>query len=153
MAKTTIEVVLQDDVEHLGRCGDVVRVKRGYARNYLLPRGFAAVATRGSVAQIEHHKAIALKRAAKITAEAQARAGELTDVSVEIAAQAGETGKLFGSVGTRDIAVALAAAGHTVDRKKLKLQEPLKALGEYEVAVKLGHEITATVKVVVVRSQ
>jgi len=153
MASTTIEIVLQDDVEHVGRCGDVVRVKPGYARNYLLPRGLAARATRGSVAQIKHHKALALKRASKLTAAAQSRAGELADVSVEIAAQAGEAGKLFGSVGTRDIAAALAAAGHKVDRKKIKLSEPIKALGEHEVSIKLGHEISATVKVTVVRSQ
>ncbi len=153
MAKTTVEIVLQDDVEHVGRCGDVVRVKPGYARNYLLPRGLAAMATRGSVAQIAHHKAIALKRASKLMAEAQARAGQLTEVSVEIPAQAGEGGKLFGSVGARDIAAALEAAGHSVDRKKIKLSEPLKALGEHEVSIKLGHEITATVKVNVVRAE
>ena len=153
MSSTTIEIVLQDDVEHLGRCGDVVRVKPGYARNYLLPRGLAVRATRGSVAQIEHHKAAALKRAAKINAAAQASAGQLSEVEVEITAQAGETGKLFGSVGVRDIAAALQAAGHDIDRKKIKLQEPLKELGDHDVTIKLGFEVSATIKVKIVAAE
>ena len=150
MSKGTVQIVLQDDVEHLGRCGELVRVKPGYARNYLLPRGLAAVATRGSVAQIEHQQATALKRAAKLSAAATAHAAELSAVSVEISAQAGEGGKLFGSVGARDIAAALAAKGVEIDRKKIKLAEPIKELGDHEVEVKLAHGVSATIKVAVV---
>lgn len=150
MAKTTIQIVLQDDVEHLGRCGELVRVKPGYARNYLLPRGLAAVATRGSVAQIEHARAVALKRAAKLSADAQSAAAKLSTVTVEITAKAGESGKLFGSVGAKDIAAALEAKGVEVDRKKIALDEPIKDLGEHDVTIKLGYEVTATIKVTVV---
>lgn len=153
MARTTVQVVLQDDVEHLGRCGELVRVKPGYARNYLLPRGLAAVATRGNVAQIEHQKKLALKRAAKLSASAQQRAAELEAVSVEVSAQAGANGKLFGSVGTRDIAAALEAKGVEIDRKKIKLAEPIKELGEHEVSVKLGYDVSATIKVSVVAAE
>lgn len=149
MAKQTVQVVLQDDVENLGRAGELVRVKPGYARNYLLPRGLAAVATRGSVAQIEHAKAVAKKRAAKLSADAQTRAAALSDVSVEIAANAGDSGKLFGSVGAKDIAAALEAKGFAVDKKRILLDEPIKDVGEHQVAIKLGYEVTATIKVVV----
>ncbi len=142
-----MQVVLRDDVENLGRSGDVVRVKPGYARNYLIPRGLASAATHGNVAQIEHEKRVAVARAAKLRQEAQGRAGELSAVTVEIAAQAGDNNKLFGSVGTRDIAQALAAKGVEVDRKKIVLEEPIKETGEYDVAIKLGYEVQATVKV------
>ena len=150
MAKQSVQVVLRDDVENLGRSGELVTVKPGYARNYLIPRGLAAVATHGNVRQIEHEKAMAIRRAAKMRASAEARAAELSRVAVEIAAKAGENEKLFGSVGAKDIAAALAARGVEVDRKKVQLDEPIKALGEYEVPVKLGYEVAATVKVTVV---
>lgn len=153
MAKQQIEVVLQDDVENLGRCGEVVRVKPGYARNYLLPRGLAATATRASVRQIEHQKKVAAKRAEKLSADASAQAARLAAVSVEIGAQAGETGKLFGSVGARDIAAALEAKGVEIDRKRILLDEPIKELGEHEVAIKVGYEVNATIKVNVVAAE
>lgn len=150
MARQSVKVVLRDDVENLGRSGELVTVKPGYARNYLLPRGLAAIATHGNVKQIEHEKEMAIKRAAKMRVTAQERAAELSKASVEIAAQAGESGKLFGSVGAKDIAEAFAAQGVEVDRKKIQLAEPIKELGEYEVPIKLGYEVSATVKVKVV---
>ncbi len=150
MAKTTVQVILRDDVEHLGRSGDLVKVKPGYARNFLLPRGLAAIATRGNIAQIEHEKKAALARAAKQRAAAQARAGELDGVSVEISAKAGDNKKLFGSVGAKDIAAALEAKGIDVDRRKIVLDEPIKELGEHEVAIRLGYEVSGTIKVQVV---
>lgn len=150
MAKNTVQIVLKDDIDKLGRCGELVRVKPGYARNYLLPRGLAAMATRGSVAQIEHEKALATKRAATLHATVAERAAQLAAVSVEIAAQAGENGKLFGSVGSKDIAAALAEKGVEVDKKKIVLSEPIKEIGEHEVTVKLGYEVSATIKVTVV---
>lgn len=150
MASQTVQVVLRDDIENLGRSGELVRVKPGYARNYLIPRGLAAPATHGNVAQIEHEKRVAVARAAKLRQEAQGRAGELSAVVVEITAQAGENKKLFGSIGTRDIAQALAAKGVEVDRKKILLDEPLKEVGEHPVVIKLGHEVQATIKVRVI---
>lgn len=143
-------VVLRDDVDNLGRSGDVVKVKPGYARNYLIPRGLAKLATHGNVAQIEHEKKAAISRAAKLRTAAQGRAGELSNVAIQIAAQAGENQKLFGSIGTRDIAEALAAKGFDVDRRKIVLAEPIKQLGEYEVAVRLGYDVNAKIKVTVV---
>lgn len=145
-----MQVVLRDDVENLGRSGDLVRVKPGYARNYLIPRGLASPATHGNVAKIEHEKRVAVARAAKLRQEAQGRAAGLAAVTVEIAAQAGDNNKLFGSVGARDIAQALAAKGVEVDRKKILLAEPIKELGEHEVPIKLGYDVQATVKVRVV---
>lgn len=150
MARQTVEIVLRDDVDNLGLCGEVVRVKPGFARNYLLPRGLAAVATRGNVAQIEHEKRLARARAEKLRAGAEERAAELSKVSVEITAQAGEGGKLFGSVGSKDIAAALAAKGVEVDRKKFLLPDPIKELGEHEVAIKLGLDVQAKIKVTIV---
>ncbi|MEC7519424.1 MAG: 50S ribosomal protein L9 [Myxococcota bacterium] len=145
-----MQVVLRDDVENLGRSGELVRVKPGYARNYLLPRGLAAIATHGNVAQIEHEKKAAVARAKKLRASAEERAAELSKVSVEISAQAGENQKLFGSVGSKDIAEALTAKGVEVDRKKIQLDEPIKELGDYDIAIKLGYEVSATIKVKVV---
>ena len=152
MAKSTVQVVLRDDVENLGRSGELVRVKPGYARNFLLPRGLAAVATHGNVAQIEHEKKAALARAAKLRAGAEEEAAKLNSASVQIGAQAGEGGKLFGSVGTKDIANALEAKGFTVDRRKIALAEPIKETGDHQVTIKLGHEVQATLKVVVVNA-
>lgn len=150
MAKTTVQVILRDDVEHLGRSGELVRVKPGYARNFLLPRGLAAIATRGNIAQIEHEKKAALARAAKLRASAEQRAGQLDGVRVEISAKAGDNEKLFGSVGAKDIADALEAQGIEIDRKKIVLPDPIKELGDHDVPIKLGYEVTGTVKVTVV---
>ena len=146
-----IQVVLKDDVEKLGTSGEVVKVKPGYARNYLLPRGLAVVATRGNIVQVEHEKKVAVARAAKFKADAGAIAKTLEGVAVEIAVQVGEGDKLFGSVGVKDIAEALEKKGQKIDRKKILLAEPIKALGEYAVTVKLGYEVTGTVKVTVVK--
>jgi len=153
MAKQSVKVVLRDDVENLGRSGELVTVKPGYARNYLIPRGLASIATHGNVKQIEHEKEMAIKRAAKMRASAEGRAAELGKVSVEIAAQAGESDKLFGSVGAKDIAEALQAQGVEVDRKKIQLADPIKELGEYDVPIKIGYEVSATVKVKVVAAE
>ena len=100
---TNIQVVLRDDVDNLGKSGDLVRVKPGYARNFLFPRGLAAIATRGNVTQIEHVKKVALARAAKAKGELEGVAKSLGALSIELVMQAGEGDKLFGSVGTKDI--------------------------------------------------
>ncbi len=146
-----IQVVLKDDVEKLGKSGEIVKVKPGYARNFLLPRGLAVVASRGNVVQVEHEKKVAVARAAKFKADLGAVAKTLEGVAVEIAVQVGEGDKLFGSVGVKDIAEALEKKGQKIDRKKILLAEPIKALGEYTVSIKLGYDVTGTVKVTVVK--
>lgn len=146
-----IQVVLKDDVEKLGKSGEIVKVKPGFARNFLLPRGLAVVATRGNIVQVEHEKKVAIARASKLKADASAVAKTLDGISVEIAVQVGEEGKLFGSVSTKDIAEALEKKGHKIDKKKILLDEHIKALGEYSVGIKLGYDVTGTIKVNVVK--
>ena len=146
---STVEVVLRENLEHLGSIGDVVKVRRGYARNYLLPRGLAVVASRGSVKQIEHEKAIQARRAAKLRAEQEHIAKELESVVVMVAKEAGEDGKLFGSVTSSEVLEGLKAKGVEleIDKKKLVMPEKaIKEVGSYEIGVKLPHGLTATVK-------
>jgi large subunit ribosomal protein L9 len=149
---TNIQVVLKDAVEKLGKSGEIVKVKPGYARNYLLPRGLAAPATRGNVAQVEHEKQVALARSAKLRGDAEAVAKRIDGVVIQIKMQAGEGDRLFGSVGTKDIAEALKTKGHEVDRKKILLPEPIKFAGEHAVTLKLGYDVAATIKVNVVKA-
>ncbi|MEM7436969.1 MAG: 50S ribosomal protein L9 [Myxococcota bacterium] len=147
---STVEVVLKDNLEHLGSIGDVVRVRRGYARNYLLPRGLAVVATRGNVRQIEHEKAIQAARIAKLRQEQETVAQKLAKVTVMVAKEASEEGKLFGSVTSNDILDALKAKGVDVEIDKRKLimpDQPIKEVGSYEIGVKLPYGLTGTIKV------
>ncbi|MGF1469431.1 MAG: 50S ribosomal protein L9 [Sandaracinaceae bacterium] len=153
MARQTIKVVLKHDVDNLGHSGELVRVKPGYARNYLIPRGLAALATRANMAAIEHERQAALARAAKAKAEAEGRAAVLQGLEVEISAQAGDNEKLFGSVGAKDIAEALVSKAFEVDRRKIQLAEPIKELGVHPVEIKLGQTISATIQVRVVRAE
>ena len=148
-----IQVILKEDVPNLGRSGELVSVKPGYGRNYLIPQGLAVVASRKNVAQMEHEKRAIEARSAKQRKDAEALAGTMKDVTVEISRQVGEGDKLFGSVTTRDIEEALAAQGHKVDRKKIHLHEPIKALGQYTVDVKIAREVTIQIKVWVVAKQ
>jgi large subunit ribosomal protein L9 len=143
-----VEVVLKDNLKHLGSIGDVVRVRRGYARNFLLPRGLAVVASRGNVRQIEHEKAIQAQRIAKLRSAQEEVVLELGKVTVMIAKEAGEDGKLFGSVTSNDVLEGLKAKGiDDVDKKKLVMPaEIIKEVGSYEVGVKLPYGLTATVK-------
>jgi large subunit ribosomal protein L9 len=145
-----IQVVLQHDVDKLGKSGDLVRVRPGFARNFLLPRQLAVPATTAAVNRIEHAKAVALARAEKAKKEARDAAGALANVSVSIGHKAGEDGKLFGSVTAKDIEAALAAKGVKIDRRAIHLAEPIRAVGSYEVTLKLASDITATIKVEVV---
>jgi large subunit ribosomal protein L9 len=148
-----MQVILRDDMDNLGKSGEVVNVKPGYARNYLLPRGLAIKATAGDVKRVEHEKRVIAARAAKQAKEAQAEADKLSQVSVSIARAVGEEEKLYGSVTSRDIAEALAGQGVKVDSKKIHLDEPIKTLGMTEVGVKLGRGVTAKVKVWVVKEE
>jgi large subunit ribosomal protein L9 len=142
-----IQVVLQLDVDKVGKSGDLVRVRPGFARNYLLPRQLAVRATTAAVHRLEHEKAVALARADKSKKEAREVADKLTALSVKIEQKAGEDGRLFGSVTAKDIEAAVKALGLAVDRKRIMLAEPIKATGIYEIPVKLISDVTATLKV------
>jgi large subunit ribosomal protein L9 len=145
-----IQVILQGDVGSLGKSGDLVRVRPGFARNYLLPRQLAVPATAGAVKRIEHDKAVALARAEKTKKEARAAADKLGALKVTIAHKAGDDGRLFGSVTTKEIEKALAAQGVVIDRRKMHLADPIKSVGAYEVPVHLVADVSASIKVEVV---
>jgi large subunit ribosomal protein L9 len=147
-----VRVVLREDVQHVGAVGELVRVRAGFARNFLLPRGMAALATAGSIRQIEDHKRQALARAAKLKAAANEAASKLNGLSVTISRQAGESDRLYGAVTSKDVSEALHAKGHNIDKKDLVLSDAIKALGEHAVTVKLGSGVDATIKVVVTKS-
>lgn len=146
-----MKIILQEEVEKLGRRGEVVEVADGYARNFLLPRKLAIPATGGNLKRLEQIRAQLAKRTASEKASAEQLAQTLNFVSVTIARKAGESDQLFGSVTAADIAEALAAQGFNVDKRRIQLDEPIKLIGEYQVTVKLMHDVTSTVKVVVVR--
>ena len=148
-----MQVILRDDMDNLGKSGEVVNVKPGYARNYLLPRGLAIKATASDVKRVEHEKRVIAARTAKLAKEAQAEADGLSKVSVSIARAVGEEEKLYGSVTSRDIADALAEKNVKIDSKKIHLEEPIKTLGMTEVQIKLGRGVNATVKVWVVKKE
>jgi large subunit ribosomal protein L9 len=146
---STVEVVLKENLDHLGSIGDVVKVRRGYARNYLLPRGLAVVASRGNVKQVEHEKAVQAQRIAKLRAEQEEVVAQLSKVTVMVAKEAGEDGRLFGSVTSNDVLEGLLAKGVDVEVDKKKLVMPDKAIkevGSYEIGVKLPYGLTAIVK-------
>lgn len=148
---TPIKVVLQKDVDTLGRGGDVVRVRPGYARNYLVPRGLAVPATEGNLKRVDELRRIAAAQAQKALGEAKEQQQKIEAVSVKIERSVGDEGKMYGSVTARDIEMAFAALGVTLDRKKLVLPEPIKALGLAEVPIKLHPDVTAKLRVEVVK--
>jgi large subunit ribosomal protein L9 len=145
-----IEVILRDDVRSLGKAGELVRVKPGYARNYLLPQGLAYEATEGNRKRIAAETKAREARLATEKAGAEAFAQTLGALTVTIPAKAGEEGRLFGSVTAQDIAQAIAAQGHEVDRRRIELDQPIRTLGEHTVAVRLHPEVHADVRVTVV---
>ena len=142
-----MEVILKEDVANLGHRGDVVKVADGYGRNFLLPRKLALQATLANKAVIEQMKAAAARRSASEKAQAEELVTKLEPVAVVFTRKSGENGQLFGSVTSADIAAELEAKGFSIDRRKIQLNEPLKALGNYDVAVKLHREVTARLKV------
>jgi large subunit ribosomal protein L9 len=145
-----MEVILLDTVENLGGIGDKVNVKPGYARNYLLPQGKATRATAENIAEFEARRAELEAKAAAVIAEAQARAEKINGLKLLIRAKVGSEGKLFGSVGTVDIAEAAEAAGVTIERSELRLAEgPLRMIGEHEVEVHLHSEVSVPIVVTI----
>ncbi len=149
-----VQVVLKEDVDSLGSIGELVKVRSGYARNYLLPRGFASVATAENVRQIEHERKVALKRAAKVKQESQGVAAALAEITLQIPAQVGDEGRLYGSITAADVADALHAKGYELDRKKLKMpEEHIRQVGTYDVEAKLGGGVSAAFKVEVIAAE
>ena len=148
MASTN--VLLREDIDTLGGRGEIVKVRAGYARNYLLPQGLATLATKGNIKQIEGERAALLKKAAIEKATADAQKEQMGSISLEFERKAGEGGTLFGSVTSMDVAAALQAKGYEIDRKKIVLRDTIKETGEYTVKVKLHREVTIDIPVNVI---
>lgn len=145
-----MKVILRQNVEDLGKAGDTVKVADGYARNFLIPKGLAAEANTRNLKVFEHEKKRILEQAEKIHKQAEETAAKLGAVTCTIARRVGEQDKLFGSVGVKDIADALAAQAIEIEKRNILLAEPIKALGEFPVRIKLSAGMTAEIKVAVV---
>jgi large subunit ribosomal protein L9 len=147
-----VQVILSEDVPSLGRPGDVVKVRAGYARNYLLPRGLAVEANSKNLRAFEHQKGLAMLRRAANKGQALKLKQQLEALALTVSANAGEEGKLFGSVTNIDIERALRERGFDIERRKIMLAEPIKQLGEFTVPVRLDPEVEAGVKLTVAAS-
>jgi large subunit ribosomal protein L9 len=148
---TQIKVLLKNDVPTLGTGGEVVRVRPGFARNFLLPRGLAVPATAGNLARVEDLKRQVASQAKQELEQANAAAAQIAGASVTITRAVGDEGKMYGSVTTKDIEDAFATAGVKIDRKKIVLTDPIKSIGSFEVPIKLHSSVTATLKVTVAK--
>jgi large subunit ribosomal protein L9 len=146
-----MEVILREHVDNLGKRGEIVKVADGYARNYLLPRKLALPATDGNRKHVERERKIVEARESQEKAQAEAIAARLASVEITIARRVGETDQLYGSVTSADIADFLKEKGFELDRRKLILPEPIKAIGDHEVPLKLHREVTVPLKVHVVK--
>ncbi len=142
-----MEVILKEDLDHLGQRGEVVKVADGYGRNYLLPRKLAMQATAANKAVIEQMKQSAVRRSAREKGEAEQQVGRYEALTLKFARKVGENEQLFGSVTSSDIAQALEVQGLPTDRRKIQLEEPLRHLGEFQVPLKLHRDVTAQIKV------
>jgi large subunit ribosomal protein L9 len=147
-----MRIILREEVPNLGKSGEVLTVKDGYGRNYLLPQGLALLATERNVKHLEHQKKIITARNAKLQKDAQSIADRINALAIRIERQAGDGGKLFGSVSTRDIEEAVRTHGVTIDRKKVVISQPIKNLGEYTVEVKLGLGVSGKLKLNIVET-
>jgi large subunit ribosomal protein L9 len=148
---TTLQVILQSDVPNLGASGELVKVRPGFARNFLLPRKLAVPATTAQINRLNHEKAVALARAEKNKKEAQELAQKIGALKITLARPVGEDDRLFGSVTAKEIENEVKKTGLAFDRKKMQLAEPLKTLGTFDIPVKLMTDVTATLKVEVVK--
>ena len=146
-----MEVILREHVDHLGKRGEIVKVSDGYARNYLLPRKLALLATDGNKKHVERERKIMETRESEEKGQAEGIATRLSAIDIAIARRVGDTEQLYGSVTASDIADFLKAKGFEIDRRKLILPEPIKAVGEYNVPLKLHREVTVPLKVRVVK--
>jgi large subunit ribosomal protein L9 len=147
----TIQVILQHDVDNVGKSGELVKVRPGFARNFLLPRELAVPPTTAQVHRIDHERAVALAKSEKQKKEARDLVTKLNGLEIKITRAAGEDDKLFGSVTAKEIESAIKAKGFTIDRKKMHLPEAIKALGTFEIPLKLMTDVTATLKVEIVK--
>ncbi len=145
-----MKVILREDIENLGKSGELVTVKDGFARNYLLPRKKAVLASEQNLRQLEHEKGVISARNAKLKGAAEEQAKKIGSIKVTIKRKVGEQDKLFGSVTALDIAEAVAAQGQNVDRRAIHLAEPIKSTGSFEVELRLHSEVKAKIKVDVV---
>jgi len=146
-----MDIILQEDVANLGAIGEVVKVRDGYGRNYLIPRGLAVEANRRNLRVLEHQKRLTEAKKAKDHQKAQGMSDRIAALSLTIQARAGEEDRLFGSVTNIDIEKALAAQGVMIDRRKILLTEPIKQLGTYTIPVHLSSEVRGNITVNVVR--
>ena len=145
-----MKVILREDVANLGKAGDLANVRDGYGRNFLIPYGKAVLASEKNIRELEHHKRVIFQRQAKLKAGAEAVAAKLASLQVTIKRKVGEQDKLYGSVTNKDVADELAKLGAEVDRHTIELAEPIRALGTFDVPVKLMAGVAANVKVWVV---
>jgi large subunit ribosomal protein L9 len=146
-----MEVILRADVDKLGHRGDIVKVAPGFARNYLIPKRLAVMASDANKKIVEQERQAHLRKEAKLAADASDLAKMMGGVSVTIHAKAGEQDQLFGSVTAQDIATALEKQGYHIDRRKIHLEDPIKQLGEYKVSIRLHRDVTAEIGVVVAK--
>lgn len=145
-----MEVILKEDIANLGKIGEVVRVRDGYARNYLLPRGLVLLANKKNLKTFEHQKKLVADQKQKVMRQAQGAADQLAGVALVISMKVGEEGRLFGSVTNIQIEKALKAKGLDIDRRKIHLDEPIKNAGDYEVPIRLSADLTVPLKLSVV---
>jgi large subunit ribosomal protein L9 len=145
-----MEVILKEDIVNLGKIGEVVRVRDGYARNYLLPRGLVLVANKKNIKSFEHRKKLVGDQKQKILRQAQSVGNQLAGVALTIPMRTGEEGKLFGSVTNIQIEKALKAQGLDVDRRKIHLNEPIRTLGDFEIPIRLSADVVVPLKLSVV---
>lgn len=148
-----MEIILKETIDNLGELGDVVKVKAGYGRNYLLPRKLAVLATKGNLAMLEQEMKVIEQRRTKQKGEADALAKKIRNTTVLIEQRVGEGDKLYGSVTNSDIAEALAAMGITIDKRKILLEEPIKTISENKVTVRVGYQMTTELQVNIVPLQ
>jgi large subunit ribosomal protein L9 len=148
-----MEVILREDIDKLGNRGEIVKVAPGYARNFLLPKRLAVAATESNKKIVEQERQAHLRKEAKMEGEAQDLAKMMGNVSVTIKQKAGENDQLFGSVTSKDVADALHAAGYSIERRKIQLEDPIKQLGEFKVPVRLHKNVTTEVTVTVAKEE
>lgn len=148
-----MQVILTQDVEHLGKAGELVTVRAGYGRNYLLPKGMAVSATERNRKRLEHDRQVIAQRVAREQAEASSLGERLSRMTLQFERRVSDDGKMFGSVTARNITEQLKVAGIDIDHRRIQLGEPIKALGKYEVDVKLKADVNASLKFWVVSTQ
>jgi len=150
---SNIEVILKEDIDKLGKAGDLVKVKPGYARNYLMPKSLAVAATRGNIKRVEHERKAVLSRVVKLKKSAEEVAKQLEELTIRIAKPVGDSDRLYGSVTTKEVVEILQEKGFSIDRKKLELPGTIKQTGEFELLVKLGGGVNARFKLVVEKQE